>query len=220
MHGLKKIREESGAIVIEGALSLTIFIFALITIYSVFHICMAQSRISQALNESAKEISQYAYLYELTDLHKQQANLAAYGGHAETEIDSNLTQIDTFFDALKGIARVGSDFMSSPENAESFLYYALNKGINWGAGEVVGQIAKLMMKKHLGSDPNKFMKGLWVKDGLDGLSFGKTRFFSDGTEKNVWIDVQYQVVVVKLLNIDLTWDFELCAKTRAWVGDD
>ena len=205
---MQKLRDEGGAIIVEAALSLTIFIFALITIYSVFHICMAQSRISQALNESAKEISQYAYLYELTDLHKQQANLAKYGGHAETEIASNLTQVETFFDKLRGIARVGEDFLSSPENAESFLYYALNKGINWGSGEMIGQIAKIMMKKHLGADPDKFLKGLWVKEGLDGLHFSKTRFFSDGTQKNVWINVQYQVEVVKLLNLDLPpWNF-------------
>lgn len=211
---------ERGAIIIEGALSLTFFMFAIFTIYSMFHICLAQARIGAALNSTAKEISQYSYVYDLTGLNTKQANLAAYGGSAESVLDDNLSQINNLYDALKGISSSTSAILSSPENSESFLYYVLNQGIEQVKGYATGNVARLLMKKHFGSNPDKFLKGLGIEDGMKGLSFYKTRLFADGEDKDILLDVRYQVTVVKLLDIDMKMNFELCAKTRAWIGSE
>ena len=211
-------RDEGGAIIVEAVLALSFFMFAVVTVYSMFHIALLQARVSTALNSTAREISEYAYIYDLTGLNEKQANLNANSGSAETTMSDNFGEINGLFDALKGIAKGISSVASSPESADSFLYYALNQGIEAGKGWVTGELARALMKKHFGASPDKFLKRNGIEKGMRGFSFWKSRVFADGEEDNVFLDCQYQVTVVKLLDINLKFNFELCAKTRAWVG--
>lgn len=209
---------ERGAVIIEATLSLTFFLFAILTLYSMFHVCLAQARISAALNSSAKEISQYTYLYELTGANQKQANLAANGGQAATVMSDNFSEINNLYDALSGIGNGISSIVSSSDNAESFAYYALNQGVEGLKAAVAGEIAELLMKKHFGSNPDKFLGRLGIEGGMSNLDFSKSRLFTDGEDADIQLNVQYEVTVVKLLDIDMKMKFELCAKTRAWVG--
>lgn len=217
---MNKMKSEEGAVIIEATLSLTFFMFAILTIYSMFHVSMAQARIGAALNAAAKEISQYSYVYDLTGLNKKQANLAANGGAAESILSDNLSEINGLYSAFQGIAGAALDIASNPDNTESFLYYVLNQGIDQAKGSAAGELARLLMKKHFGSNPDKFLKGLGIENGMKGLSFMKTRIFKDGEEADILLDVRYQVTVVKLLDIDMKLNFEQCAKTRAWIGSE
>ena len=69
----EKISDEKGAIVIEATLSLTFFMFLIVMLLSIVNICIAQAKIAVALNETAKEISQYSYMYTLTGINEIQA---------------------------------------------------------------------------------------------------------------------------------------------------
>ena len=60
------MKKENGAIVVEATISLTAFMFAILTVIMVLDICYTQAKIGIALNATAKEISQYSYLYSLT----------------------------------------------------------------------------------------------------------------------------------------------------------
>ncbi len=215
-----KMKSERGAVIIEATLSVVLFMFAILTVYTMFHVSLAQSRISSALNSVAKEISQYSYIYDLTGLNDAQADLAGQGGAAESVLSDNLSEVETFYDAIGGITDTAMDIVSSPDNAESFLYYTLNAGVEEIKGQAVGAMAKGLMKKHFGSNPDKYLRQLGIEDGLSGLSFRKTRVFANGEEDLIIIDVRYKVKVVKLLNIDMEFNYELCAKTRAWIGED
>lgn len=212
------VKSEHGAIIIEATLSLTFFMFALLTLYSMFHVCLAQARIGAALNATAKEISQYSYVYDLTGLNSKQANLAANGGSAEATISSDLSEVTDMYDALAGIANGALTISTSPEKTESFLYYVLNQGIEQVKGTATGEVARLLMRKHFGKNPDKFLQGLGIENGMQGLNFRKTRLFADGEEDNIFLNVRYQVTIVKLLGIDMKMNFELCAKTKAWIG--
>ena len=63
---LKRIKSESGSVTIEATISLTAFMFAIVTLLTIVNICMIQARMSVAINTTAKELSQYSYLYSLT----------------------------------------------------------------------------------------------------------------------------------------------------------
>jgi len=214
------VKSENGAVIIEATISLIMFMFAIITIYSMFHISMAQARIGAALNATAKEISQYSYIYAMTGLNDKQADIAANGGAAESILSDNFAEVDGFYDAVGGLVDGASSIVASPDNAESFFYYVLNEGIDQVKASVTGKLARDLMRKHMGANPDKFLEQLGVEGGMSGLSFIKTRIFSDGTENDILLDVRYQVTVIKLLNIDLKLNFEQCAKTRAWVGSN
>ena len=211
-------REEGGAIIVEAVLALSLLMFAVVTVYSMFHVALLQARIGTALNETAREISAYGYIYDLSGLKDKQANLNANSGAAENTMSDAFGEINGLFDALKGIGKGISSATSSADSADSFLYYALNQGIEVGKGWITGELARLLMKKHFGASPDKFLKRNGIEKGMRGLSFWKSTVFADGEEDNIFLDCQYQVVVVKLLDINIKFNFELCAKTRAWVG--
>lgn len=216
---MNTIKSDRGAIVIEATLSLTTFLFAILTVYSMFHVSLAQARISSALNASAKEISEYSYVYDLTGLNeKQKDKVSSKTGSAQNEIDDNLSDVHDLYSAFEGIKGVISGASRSSETQESFLYYIFNQGIEKAKGEVFGLAARSLMEKHLGPNPDAYLRKLGVVNGINGLECGFSQVFPDGTGKDIVLVVDYQVSVIKLLNFDYVMDFELSAKTRAWVG--
>ena len=53
------IADDSGAIVIEATVSLSVFMFAIVVVLSIVNICYAQMKMGVAVNQTAKELSQY-----------------------------------------------------------------------------------------------------------------------------------------------------------------
>lgn len=81
------VLNEQGAIVVEATISLTAFMFLIVTILTVINICYAQAKIGVAVNTTAKEISEYSYLYNLTGLREKQGDLYSEGEDAKKTID-------------------------------------------------------------------------------------------------------------------------------------
>ena len=59
---------ENGVVFIEATIALTAFMFFVVTLLSIVNVCYAQAKIGTALNETAKELSEYSYLYAVTGL--------------------------------------------------------------------------------------------------------------------------------------------------------
>ena len=69
MRGDKMFKkDENGAIVVEATLSLTTFLFLFFMVFSIITSARCQAIIGSAINNTAKEISQYSYLYGLTGI--------------------------------------------------------------------------------------------------------------------------------------------------------
>lgn len=92
----------------------------------------------------------------------------------------------------------------------------VNEGKN-----VLGELmAYSFMQKNLvespGDDPDSFLKRYHVVDGLKGLDFRYSSLMAFGTSNEIQMVVTYDVEVVKLLNIDVTFTFRQVAKSSAW----
>lgn len=92
---------------------------------------------------------------------------------------------------------------------------------------VVGAaMANMYMQKNLmefdGDSADAFLKRHNVVDGVEGLDFEYTSILDtestgdDGQSGMVQLVVTYDVEVIKLLNLDITYTFRHCAQTRAW----
>lgn len=106
----KMLLDEQGAIVVEATLSLSAFMFFIVVVLSIVNICYAQSKIGVAVNSTAKEISEYSYLYELTGLRGKQAELYEKSELAGSTIDNTLTGVTTIFDSASNISDNVSNF--------------------------------------------------------------------------------------------------------------
>lgn len=107
-------RKENGAIIVEATLVLPFFMFAIITVLSIVNISFAQAKIGTALNETAKEISQYSYLYGLTGLNSKQAGLYGKGENARASIDEVANGVGQIFSSASSIGGTVSSSYSDP----------------------------------------------------------------------------------------------------------
>lgn len=217
-------QKSRGSIVVEASIMLPLFMFTVLTVLGVYYACVAQSRISMALNDTAKEISVYCYLYGITGASDAQAGVAGKGASAAGQLEKTANSIgslstedlNTFTDCLSQLSDQGTDLVN---NGESYLYYAGNQLIEMGKGMVIDidLIAPLFMSKHFGDDPDAYLRSLGVMNGLDGLDFSNSSFCVDGGEE-VYLIVTYDLKALELLNIDVTWHMMQAAHTKAWLG--
>lgn len=103
---MKEKRNENGSVVMEATLSLSVFMFLIVTILSIVNICVAQAKIGIALNQSAEELSQYLYIYSLSGLNQVQAD--AYANNSQT-----IEQIEGLEEGLTDSIQVIKDFGSN-----------------------------------------------------------------------------------------------------------
>ena len=56
---IKKKNQEKGAVTVEATIALSVFMFAIVTLYTIVNIATVQAKVAFAINNTAKEISQY-----------------------------------------------------------------------------------------------------------------------------------------------------------------
>ena len=99
------IQSEEGAIVIEATLSLTLFMFVIVMILSFVNLCIAQAKIGIALNQTAKEISQYCYIYSLSGLNEIQETLNDETAGVKSDVEDAEDAVYTSLSGIIGLAK-------------------------------------------------------------------------------------------------------------------
>jgi len=69
-------KQNKGSITIEATIGLTAYIFVIISVLSVINVCRAQMIVSAAVDATAKEMSQYAYFYDIIGIPEITGNLS------------------------------------------------------------------------------------------------------------------------------------------------
>lgn len=210
----EKVKQrERGAVVAEATIALTAFVFAIYLILSIVDICYVQAKMGIALNSAAKEMSQYAYLYDAFGLDE---HMAGTGEGKSGEL------MESFSVVLDKISKGTSNF--SQDISQMFAAGSAQAGNDTAAEYIknfVGMgLAKQLVKKNLksyeGEDPDAFLKKCHVKDGLDGLNFINTTFLTNVDQNEISVIVSYEVEVVRLLDTRYTFNFVQRAETKAW----
>lgn len=155
-------KRERGAIIIEGTLILPFFMFAIITVLSIVNICFAQAKIGTALNETAKEISQYSYLYGLTGLDKKQAQLYNDGAAARANVDKISGGVGELFSSAASMGDAVSGSYSDPTKYGD-AYNTISGEIEASKGSI-SNISQAT--KDLASDPAGIMKMI-ANEGIE-----------------------------------------------------
>ncbi len=236
-------KNERGAVVVEASIAFSVFIFAIFIIYSMVTVCLAQAKINVAVNCAAKEISQYCYLYSLTDLPSMQKDAADKAGLANGAVDSVVGGIEAMYDA---IGNAPNSSLSDTYNSGKAAYDRIQSGVdtviedpkefilsaaysagtslaNDGLGAAGGMLAKAMVKKNLvtakGGSVEAYLKQLGVVPNggsyFNGISFEGTEVYPSG-EPIIQIVASFDVSVIRLLDTDVKFHICVCGKTKAW----
>lgn len=161
IQGKKQENRESGAVVVEAVISMTTFMFAILIILSVVDIAYIQSKMAVALNSSAKEISQYCFLYYKFQLDKANAALSEDTEDAQNTVEDTVAGLGQMMDSFGG---AGSDF------EEGKFDSAIEKLKN-GAGAANQTIAQLA--DQVAEDPKAFIVGMAKLAGRELVESGK-----------------------------------------------
>lgn len=171
---LKKFEHEKGSVTVEAAISLSAFMFAIVTLLTIINICLAQARISYAINTTAREISQYSYLYSLTGLNESQSQLHQSGIEGTEDIGKILTDINTVYNEIENLGQTGN---KSPENIEDIMS-AWDSAV--GSVENI-QAAGTSLESTLSGiadDPKNLMFGIAKMAASEGFDLTKSRLIA------------------------------------------
>ena len=111
----RKFRDDSGSVTIEATISLSAFMFAIVTILTIVNICIVQAKVGMAINSTAKELSHYSYLYSLTGLPEGQAKIASKADKHKEDFNGVIGDVSTVFNEIQNLGKKVEDQKESPD---------------------------------------------------------------------------------------------------------
>ena len=245
MRMKKNLENEKGAVVIEATISLTLFMFLIVTLLSVVNMCTAQVKIGTALNQAAKELSEFTYIYGISGINDLQK--LNYDNADDTRQDANeilnsicgsMNAIEklgngsgTAWEAVDSVSGTAMDAealmkkIATSEDPSAWLKdiarIAANEGYEFLKGRLTGVIAKSLMVKNLTlsdySECDGYLKRVGVVGGLSGLKCGNSTVFLNGSD-DIILNCQYDLEVVEFFGETISFHISLYAYTKVWGG--
>ena len=219
---MKKQDKQSGAVIIEATITLTTFMFAIVTILFVSHICYAQSKIGTVIDGVTKDLSEFSYIYSLTGLAEKHSKLSSEAGQAKESLDNVVDNLSDVTDTLGNLKELGSSLINDSEMRSSMMSLLKNEAANKAESLATAFLVKHFAKGRLAGtsgDCEIVLKRLGVENThgtyLDSIDFGDSVFCVNGSSE-IKVVARYSVKLITLLNIDIDFDIVQCAATKAW----
>ena len=155
----RKKNSQSGAITIEATIALTSFLFMFIMIYSIVTICRAQATIQVAINSTAKELSQYSYVYSMTGIHGAMSNVQSAASGTKGDVNEVMGNVAGVFSGIESIGQKAENIEGNLGSIESDAQQV--QGM-WDDLKGVGDNAAAAKEKitEMASDPKQMIFGL------------------------------------------------------------
>lgn len=170
----KNENRERGAVIVEASIALPIFMFMIITILSIINICYVQAKVQVAVNSTAKEMSQYFYLYGLAGLDEAQQNLHDKTLIADGQINEVLNGTSELLNAVNTTKGAVSSTVANPSSAKANVNIIKDA---YGKGKVgAGQVSETA--KQIANDPQSFIMGVAAIIAEGGVEQIKTTLAS------------------------------------------
>lgn len=153
---MKYKKQEKGAVIVEATLVIPMFIFLVITIMWVVNLCTAQAKVQIAVNNAAKEIASFSYLYGLTGINEERALNNENGKDATVTIDNAVAGMQSICSGLSNISDAGQQVYSNGSDIENILSSTKDgyEDVKAGAGKIED------VYKVIKNDPKKFLISL------------------------------------------------------------
>lgn len=167
---------ERGAVVIEATISLTTFLFVFMMLYSIVSICRAQARIQIAIDATAKEISQYSYLYGLTGLDTTLGKFQESGNKTKSALNSAIDGVAQTFEGIQQLGGQASDINVSSVDDVLSKWDEISTTVQ-DTSEKAASAKETIM--NMAKDPQKLLLGMARLVGSEALELGKSRLIAD-----------------------------------------
>lgn len=232
-------QQEKGSLTVETAIFLSLFIVFFVSMMNIVQIVRAQTLLQHAVSQTAKEISQYSYILTKTGIVKASNETYVKAEGFTNDIESVANDVTKISGAINEVASTG-DIVSSAntikqaatnmsgtlegyfDNPKNILAGVLAVGKNEIQGTakaaVIGGISRCRIKTHLaadGSDPNERLISLGVINGINGIDFSESKWFSNGNQDLIIVAKYRMKINFMFMELELP-EFKVCGATRIW----
>lgn len=211
---LKKATQQEkgqrGAIIVEATLALPVFMFAIYTLLSVVQIAYTQARVNVALDTATKQMAEYMNVYYATGMGE---TFSGTGGKSSEIAD----EVGEFLQDL------GGELGSFNEGAGQYV----NDAGQAVSGDSITDILKNLIGTHvveqmlynnLRDNTGDTYKAFMKRNRIENMDMDGSKVLEVGSH-DLFMRVNYDVRVVRLLNLDYSFHFSHCAYAQAWAGE-
>lgn len=171
---------QRGSVTVEAVVGFTAFLLAIFTILGVVNFCRAQMLVSAAVDTAAKEMSQYAYFYEMSGLQKFENVLDENGQVGKDNINQIIGTVDNLYGSLTGAVDQTEQEITNVENMlgkgevdlDAFQN-AVNSVENSAEGVMQGITSVGNALSRVGSDPLLYMRSVVALIGSESMEAAK-----------------------------------------------
>ena len=178
-HG-KEFNNQRGSATIEAVIGFTAFLFAIFTILGLVNFCRAQMLVSSAVDTAAKEMSQYAYFYQMSGLQKFEEQLDDNASVGKNNINEVIGTVDQLYSSINGAVeqtvqeKTNVANMIAAGDADLQTFENAITGIeNSAEGVMQGITGVGNALKDVGNDPLLYMRSLVALIGSEGMEAAK-----------------------------------------------
>ena len=183
---------DEGAIVVEASIAVPVYAFIIFTILTLVNICYAQAKVQIALNSAARQFSEIAYV-------AYASNLADAGGYSDGKSSDMTQKISTKLNETMnewGIQNETLSGMSEMLGKTSLTGILVNEGARATMQSLVDREFKLSKN----GNSSSLVK--WLNMDTE------PKVHAIITNNDVLVaGAYYEVKVIDLLNIDITYKF-------------
>lgn len=203
-------QNEKGAVIIEAAIALPVFMFMMFTIYSVIQMAYVQARMTIAVDAATKELAEYAHVYYATGLNNSMTGSGGASSEMANEVSEFLMTVGN------GLGSVNSELGQFVGEAGAAMSGdSLADLAKYGTGQALGE---QMMKKNMVSGTEDNAEAFMKRNRIKNFNMNNSRFL-EKESKDIFLTANYDIQVIRLLNIDFSFHLSSCAYAQAWGGE-
>ena len=196
----KQNKNNKGVLTVEATISYTIFMMVILTILFLMRIVYAYGLMQHAVSQTAKELSTYTYLYQVSGVKDKVGQIQAGAQSGEENFNADAGHVVKIYETLADGWDDGD--LNTIQNEAG--------GITTDPKKILQNVARQMMAGYIaadsnGADADQKLQDLQVIGGLNGLSFSGSKFFEDGQT----IDIVVCYTLDPILPIDLMPEMNL-----------
>ncbi len=213
-------KKDQGILTVEATIAYTIFMMVILTILFIMRIVYAYALVQHAVSQTAKELSMYTYLYQVSGANGLVGQLQNGVKPGEAQFNADAQSIVNIYDALSDgwdsgdldtVVEEGQNITKDPkkilQNIGSAIVGNASRDVVNGS---FSEISRWMMAGYIAADSDgmgadKKLKDLQIVGGLNGLNFSSSSFFEDGQT----IDLVVCYTLDPILPIDLMPELNL-----------
>lgn len=173
------MKKNDGVITLEATISLTAFIFFFMMLYDVLTVCMTQAKMAEALNNTAKEFSQYSYIIGVTGLDKSIGGVQKNASEKKDEVNESLGNIAALYDATQNVGKdiknttdsMNTSDLSSIASAATSIYDSVSSNVD-SSRDDIDNLKETV--SNIAEDPKTFIFGIGQLIMSEGMEIFKS----------------------------------------------